>query len=45
MRGQLEVDYMSLTKQQAMQALNKGEFIGFTIEIGNVSIKKGNKTD
>lgn len=36
---------MTLTKQQAMQALNKGQFIGFTTQTGNVLIKKNNKTD
>ena len=36
---------MTLTKQQAIQSLNKGQFIGFTTSTGNVIIKKGNKTD
>lgn len=36
---------MMLTKQQAMQALNKGEFVGFSTETGNVLMKKVNKTD
>ena len=34
-----------LTKQQAIQALNNYEFIGFTTATGNVLIKKSNKTD
>lgn len=34
-----------LTKQQAIQALNNNEFIGFTTATGNVLIKKSNKTD
>lgn len=34
-----------LTKQQAIQALNNNEFIGFTTNTGNVLIKKGNRTD
>lgn len=34
-----------LTKQQAIQALNNNEFIGFTTITGNVLIKKGNRTD
>ena len=36
---------MTLSKQQAIQSLNKGQFIGFTTSTGNVIIKKGNKTD
>ena len=36
---------MTLSKQQAIQSLNKGQFIGFTTGSGNVIIKKGNKTD
>jgi len=36
---------MILTKQQALQALNKNKFIGFTITTGNIIIKKINKTD
>ena len=36
---------MTLTKQQALQALNKNEFIGFTTNTGNVLIKKINRTD
>ncbi|MFJ5790961.1 NUMOD4 domain-containing protein [Lysinibacillus sp. NPDC097162] len=36
---------MTLTKQQALQALNKNKFIGFTISTGNIIIKKINKTD
>lgn len=36
---------MILTKQQALQALNKNKFIGFTITNGNIIIKKVNKTD
>lgn len=36
---------MILTKQQALQALNKTKFIGFTIPTGNIIIKKINKTD
>ena len=36
---------MTLTKQQALQALNKNKFIGFTITTGNIIIKKINKTD
>ncbi|QDQ03319.1 3-ketosteroid-delta-1-dehydrogenase [Lysinibacillus fusiformis] len=36
---------MILTKQQALQALNNKEFIGFTILTGNIIIKKVNKTD
>lgn len=34
-----------LTKQAALNALNKGQFIGFTTTTGNVIIKKANKTD
>lgn len=37
-------DFM-LTKQAALNALNKGEFIGFTTASGNIIIKKANKTD
>jgi len=38
---------MTLSKQQAVQSLNKGQFIGFSTGTGtgNVIIKKGNKTD
>ncbi len=36
---------MTLTKQQALQALNKNKFIGFTILTGNIIMKKINKTD
>ena len=36
---------MILTKQQALQALNKNKFIGFTITNGNIIMKKINKTD
>lgn len=36
---------MTLTKQQALQALNNNEFIGFTTNTGNVLIKKANRTD
>ncbi|MEY9975646.1 NUMOD4 domain-containing protein [Lysinibacillus sp. RC79] len=36
---------MILTKQQAIQALKKNKFIGFTIKTGNIIIKKMNKTD
>lgn len=36
---------MALTKQQALQALNNKQFIGFTTETGNVLIKKANRTD
>ncbi|MGE7915893.1 NUMOD4 domain-containing protein [Lysinibacillus xylanilyticus] len=36
---------MILTKQQAVQALKKNKFIGFTITTGNIIIKKMNKTD
>lgn len=36
---------MILTKQQALQALNKSKFIGFTITNGNIIMKKVNKTD
>ena len=36
---------MILTKQQALQALNKNKFIGFTITNGNIIMKKVNKTD
>ncbi len=31
---------MILTKQQALQALNKNKFIGFTITTGNIIMKK-----
>lgn len=34
-----------LTKQAALNALNKGEFIGFTTSTGNILMKKVNKTD
>ncbi|KOP78107.1 3-ketosteroid-delta-1-dehydrogenase [Lysinibacillus sp. FJAT-14745] len=36
---------MILTKQQAIQALKKNKFIGFTIKTGNIIMKKMNKTD
>ncbi|MFC9541667.1 NUMOD4 domain-containing protein [Lysinibacillus sp. NPDC056959] len=36
---------MILTKQQAIQALKKNKFIGFTTKTGNIIIKKMNKTD
>lgn len=36
---------MTLTKQQALQALHKNKFIGFTITTGNIIMKKVNKTD
>ncbi len=36
---------MILTKQQAVQALKKNKFIGFTIKTGNIIMKKMNKTD
>ena len=36
---------MILTKQQALQALNKNKFIGFTTTNGNIIMKKINKTD
>jgi len=36
---------MILTKQQAVQALKKNKFIGFTITTGNIIMKKMNKTD
>lgn len=36
---------MILTKQQALQALNKHKFIGFTTINGNIIMKKVNKTD
>ena len=36
---------MILTKQEAIQALKKNKFIGFTIKTGNIIIKKMNKTD
>jgi len=36
---------MTLNKQQALQALNKNKFIGFTISTGNIIMKKINKTD
>ena len=36
---------MTLTKQQAIQALNSNEFVGFTTATGNVLIKKANRTD
>ena len=36
---------MALTKQQAIQALNNNQFIGFTTDSGNVLIKKANRTD
>ncbi len=36
---------MILTKQQAIQALKKNKFIGFTITTGNIIMKKMNKTD
>ena len=34
-----------LTKQQAINELNKGKYIGFTTVSGNVIMKKANKTD
>ena len=40
-----ELKLMTLSKQQAVQSLNKGQFIGFSTVTGNVIIKKGNKTD
>jgi hypothetical protein len=36
---------MTLTKQQAIQALNNNQFVGFTTLTGNVLIKKANRTD
>jgi hypothetical protein len=36
---------MILTKQEAIQALKKNKFIGFTITTGNIVMKKINKTD
>ncbi|MGE7948123.1 NUMOD4 domain-containing protein [Lysinibacillus sp. NPDC093688] len=36
---------MILTKQQAIQALKKNKFIGFTTTTGNIIMKKMNKTD
>ncbi|MDM5352358.1 3-ketosteroid-delta-1-dehydrogenase [Lysinibacillus sphaericus] len=36
---------MILTKQEAIQALKKNKFIGFTITTGNIIMKKMNKTD
>lgn len=36
---------MTLTKQQALQALNNKQVIGFTTQTGNVLIKKANRTD
>ncbi|WP_155590008.1 3-ketosteroid-delta-1-dehydrogenase [Lysinibacillus cavernae] len=36
---------MILTKQEAVQALKKNKFIGFTITTGNIIMKKINKTD
>lgn len=36
---------MALSKQQAIQALNNKEFIGFTTETGNVLVNKVNRTD
>jgi len=36
---------MILTKQQAIQALKKNKFIGFTIKTGNIIMKKINKTE
>ena len=34
-----------LTKQAALNELNKGKFIGFTTTTGNIIMKKVNKTD
>lgn len=34
-----------LTKQAALNELNKGKYIGFTTATGNIIIKKANKTD
>lgn len=36
---------MILTKQEAIQALKKNKFIGFTITTGNIIMKKINKTE
>lgn len=36
---------MALSKQQAIQALNNKEFIGFTTATGNVLVNKVNRTD
>lgn len=36
---------MTLTKQQAIQALNNNQFVGFTTTKGNVIVKKTNRTD
>ncbi|TQR31749.1 3-ketosteroid-delta-1-dehydrogenase [Lysinibacillus sphaericus] len=36
---------MILTKQQAIQALKKNKFIGFTTKTGNIIMRKMNKTD
>ena len=35
---------MNVTKQQSMQVLNKGEFLGFTIETSTMPLKKGDTT-
>lgn len=36
---------MILTKQQAIQALKKNKYVGFTISNGNIIMKKKNKTE
>lgn len=36
---------MILTKQEAIQALKKNKFIGFTTKTGNIIMRKMNKTD
>lgn len=35
----------NLTKQEALNALNKNQFVGFTTTTGNVIVKKSNRTD
>lgn len=35
----------NLTKQEALQALNNSQFVGFTTTSGNVIVKKSNRTD
>ncbi|MCH7321388.1 hypothetical protein LZ480_05730 [Solibacillus sp. MA9] len=35
----------NLTKQEALQALNNSQFVGFTTATGNVIVKKSNRTN
>ena len=36
---------MAVTKQQVMQALNKGKYVRWTTSTGSIIVRKKNKTD